>query len=124
MQENNEEKRSLLPAKKGSHEERKGSDKTWWNYTKAAFLIILGTAISILLANPLMDTLDDFSTSVNIPSFLVSYVVIPLALNFRQAFSSITSVRHKTAKAASLTFSEVKSLISQTYSIFYHRAFG
>ncbi|XWS12559.1 hypothetical protein CRYUN_Cryun37aG0100100 [Craigia yunnanensis] len=103
---NNEEKQSLLPAKKGS-EERKGTDKPWWNYTKAAFLITLGTAISILLANPLMTTLVDFSTSVNIPSFLVSYVVIPLALNFRQALEAITSARHKTEKAASLTFSEL-----------------
>ncbi|XVF40392.1 hypothetical protein PTKIN_Ptkin01aG0109700 [Pterospermum kingtungense] len=98
---NNEEKQSLLPSKKGSEE------KTWWNYTKAAFLITLGTAISILLANPLMDTVEDFSTSVNIPSFLVSYVVIPLALNFRLALTSIASVRHKTEKAASLTFSEL-----------------
>ncbi|XWS18476.1 hypothetical protein CRYUN_Cryun32bG0046700 [Craigia yunnanensis] len=102
----NEEKQSLLPAKKGS-EKRKGTDKPWWNYIKAAFLITLGTAITVLLTNPLMTTLVDFSTSVNIPSFLVSYVVIPLALSFRLALRAITSVGQKTEKAASLTFSEL-----------------
>ena len=106
MQKKNEENQSLLPAKKGS-EKRKGTDKPWWNYTRAAFLITLGTAITVLLTNPLMTTLVDFSTSVNISSFLVSYVVIPLALSFRLALRAITSVRQKTDKAASLTFSEV-----------------
>ncbi|XVE88151.1 hypothetical protein DITRI_Ditri19aG0045100 [Diplodiscus trichospermus] len=103
---NNEENQSLLPAKKGS-EVRKGTDKPWWNYIKAAFLITLGTAITALLTSPLMTTLVDFSTSINISSFLVSYVVIPLALSFRLALRTISSARQKTEKAASLTFSEL-----------------
>ncbi|XP_022715795.1 sodium/calcium exchanger NCL2-like [Durio zibethinus] len=103
---NNKEKQSLLPAKKGN-EVRKGSDKPWWNYTKAAFLITLGTAITVLLADPLMTSVVEFSTSVNIPSFLVSYVVIPLALSVRQALEAITSAGQKTEKAVSLTFSEL-----------------
>ncbi|WRX25914.1 Sodium/calcium exchanger membrane region - like 7 [Theobroma cacao] len=103
---NNEEKRSLLPAKKRS-KARKGTDNPWWNYTKAFFLITLGTAITVLLANPLMITLQEFSTSANIPSFLVSYVVIPWALSFRLAFRAISSARQKTENAASLTFSEL-----------------
>ncbi|KAK6268689.1 hypothetical protein QUC31_012849 [Theobroma cacao] len=103
---NNEEKRSLLPAKKWS-KARKGTDNPWWNYTKAFFLITLGTAITVLLANPLMITLQEFSTSANIPSFLVSYVVIPWALSFRLAFRAISSARQKTENAASLTFSEL-----------------
>ncbi|XP_021293888.1 sodium/calcium exchanger NCL1-like [Herrania umbratica] len=103
---NNEEKQSLLPAKKRS-KGRKGTDNPWWNYTKAAFLITLGTAITVMLANPLMITLQEFSTSANIPSFLVSYVVIPWALSFRQSFRAVSSARQKTEDAASLTFSEL-----------------
>lgn len=88
--------------------ESKRNDKAaWLSYTKAALLLLLGTAISLLLAMPLMQTLQEFSSDVSIPSFLVSYVVIPLALNIRQGWGAITSARKKTENAISLTFSEV-----------------
>ncbi|XP_023907314.2 sodium/calcium exchanger NCL2 isoform X2 [Quercus suber] len=98
-----EEEIRLLAQRK----ESKGTDMAWSNYIKAAFLLILGTAITVLLGQPLMQTLQEFSTAVNIPSFLVSYVVIPLALNYRQTLKAITSARQKTEKAISLTFSEI-----------------
>nr|XP_023907306.1 sodium/calcium exchanger NCL2-like isoform X1 [Quercus suber] len=103
MQKTTEEEIRLLAQRK----ESKGTDMAWSNYIKAAFLLILGTAITVLLAQPLMQTLQEFSTAVNIPSFLVSYVVIPLALNYRQTLRAITSARQKTEKAISLTFSEI-----------------
>ena len=103
LQKSTDEQQGLLAQKK----ESKGTNKSWLNYIKAAFLLILGTAITVLLAQPLMQTLQEFSTAVNIPSFLVSYVVIPLALNYRQTLRAITSARQKTEKAISLTFSEV-----------------
>ena len=103
LQNSTEEQQKLLAQKK----ESTGTNKSWLNYIKAAFLLILGTAITVLLAQPLMQTLEEFSTAVNIPSFLVSYVVIPLALNYRQTLKAITSARQKTEKAISLTFSEV-----------------
>ncbi|KAB1223555.1 hypothetical protein CJ030_MR2G011220 [Morella rubra] len=88
--------------------ESKRNDKAaWLSYTKAALLLLLGTAISLLLAMPLMQTLQEFSSDVSIPSFLVSYVVIPLALNIRQGWGAITSARKKTENAISLTFSEI-----------------
>ncbi|XP_062160321.1 sodium/calcium exchanger NCL2-like [Alnus glutinosa] len=99
-----EEQVSLVAQKK---ESTKGTDKGWLNYVKAAFLIVLGTAIMILLAQPLLETLQEFSSAVNISSFGVSYVVIPLAMNYRQALNAITSAREKTGKAISLTFSEI-----------------
>ncbi|KAM3748293.1 hypothetical protein ACB098_05G097500 [Castanea mollissima] len=98
-----EEQQRLLAQKK----ESSGTKKSWLNYIKATFLLILGTAITVLLAQPLMQTLEEFSTAVNIPSFLVSYVVIPLALSYRQTLKAITSARQKTEKAISLTFSEI-----------------
>ena len=103
LQKSTDEQQGLLAQKK----ESKGTDMAWLNYIKAAFLLILGTAITVLLAQPLMQTLQEFSTAVNIPSFLVSYVVIPLALNYRQTLRAITSARQKTENAISLTFSEV-----------------
>ncbi|GLU13771.1 hypothetical protein SLE2022_303830 [Rubroshorea leprosula] len=100
---NGEEKQSLLSAKK----EKKATDKAWWSYTKAAFLILLGTGITFLLGNPIMSTLQEFSSAANIPSFLVSYVLLPFAMGFRQAFSAVSSAREKTEHAVSLTFSEI-----------------
>ncbi|KAG7959074.1 hypothetical protein I3843_10G054600 [Carya illinoinensis] len=98
------EQQSLLTQKQ---ENSTKTLKTWLNYVKAALLLLVGTAISVLLGLPLMQTLQEFSSDVNIPSFLVTYVVVPLALNIRQALTTITSAREKTEKAISLTFSEI-----------------
>ncbi|XVF27550.1 hypothetical protein REPUB_Repub14bG0117800 [Reevesia pubescens] len=105
---NNEEKQSLLPAKKGC-EKRKGThqDQPWWNYPIAAFLITVGTIVAIGITNPLMTTLIQFSASAKIPSFFVSYVVIPLALNFKLALRAITSASKKTEKDNSIIISEL-----------------
>ncbi|KAK1557099.1 hypothetical protein Q3G72_017912 [Acer saccharum] len=92
-------------SKKTSEERKK--NESWWNYVKAGFLVSLGTAVTVLLTQPLMESLQELSTAVNIPSFFVSYVVIPLALSSRQALKTVTSARQKTENAASLTFSEI-----------------
>ncbi|OMO76320.1 Sodium/calcium exchanger membrane region [Corchorus capsularis] len=108
LKKNDEQQQNLLPAaKNGTTRKIKLAANTWWNYSEAAFFIILGTAVSVLIANPLMTTIREFSTSININSFVVSYVVVPLALNFRPAFKAITSAMRKSDKAASLTFVEL-----------------
>lgn len=83
------------------------TDKTWTNQLKAACLLILGIGIMILLATPLMETIQDFSTAASIPSFFTSYVLIPLAINYGQALQLITSAQDKTENAVSLSLSEV-----------------
>ncbi|KAL5575309.1 hypothetical protein UlMin_017008 [Ulmus minor] len=98
-----EEHQSLITRKHGPKE----ADKAWLNYTRAGILLFLGTAISVVLSRPLIQTVGELSTAANIPSFFVSYVVIPLALNFRQAKGAITSAKRKTQQNISLTFSEI-----------------
>ncbi|XP_044496973.1 sodium/calcium exchanger NCL2-like isoform X2 [Mangifera indica] len=100
-----EENKSLLAQKKES--KSKTDEKSLWNYIKAAVLVIVGTAITAVIGIPLMLTLQEFSTSANIPSFAVSYVVIPVALGYRQMLLIIKSAGEKTVHAASLTFSEI-----------------
>ncbi|KAA8519701.1 hypothetical protein F0562_013854 [Nyssa sinensis] len=80
---------------------------SWGNYFKAAFQLLLGTAILALLAQPLVIAVIDFSSSANISSFYIAYVVIPLALNYGTALSAFTSARQKTQTAISLTLSQV-----------------
>ncbi|GMN43618.1 hypothetical protein TIFTF001_012811 [Ficus carica] len=83
------------------------NDNDWLNYIQAGGLIILGTAITLVLGRPLVMTLVEFSFAANVPSFLISYVVIPLALNVGQAMSAISSAKQKTEAAISLTLSEI-----------------
>ncbi|KDP21052.1 hypothetical protein JCGZ_21523 [Jatropha curcas] len=105
---NSEEQQSLVAKKAEGNQASKNTNKNaWWSYIKAAFLILSGTAVTFLLATPLMQTLQEFATDINIPSFLVSYFVVPLALSFKQAYRAITSAREKTEKAVSLTLSEL-----------------
>lgn len=78
--------------------------------------MIVGTTITIVIGTPLMLTVQEFSTSANIPSFAVSYVVIPLALGYKQMLLVIKSAGEKTEKAASLTFSEVNQITSLIHS--------
>ncbi|XP_070663078.1 sodium/calcium exchanger NCL2-like [Malus domestica] len=85
----------------------RGADTSWMNLLKAAFLIILGTAITVFLSMPLMVSLQEFSTAASIPSFMASYVVIPLATNYRLALMSVLSAKDKTENAISLTLSEI-----------------
>lgn len=83
------------------------NNNDWLNYIQAGGLIILGTAITLVLGQPLVMTLVEFSFAANVPSFLISYVVIPLALNVGQAMSAISAAKQKTEAAISLTMSEV-----------------
>lgn len=78
-----------------------------WSYTKAAFLVTLGTAMTLFLGGPLMGSIQAFATGAGIPPFLVSYSIVPLALNYRLAISSVKTALERTEKALSLTFCEI-----------------
>ncbi|KAI3895509.1 hypothetical protein MKW92_010185 [Papaver armeniacum] len=108
----NEEKTST--SKRGMDEEEvlaltsNGAiDKSWKTSCKAGFLLMLGILIITLLAEPLIEVVQDFSNSANIPSFFVSFVLLPLATNSRKAVSAIKAARRKKSRTMSLTFSEI-----------------
>lgn len=110
-----EEEQDLLHPKKQKQKQikekkrqkQKTSAKTWLSYLEAAFYIILGTAIMVLLAQPLMEAIEDFSSAVNIPSFIITYIIVPLSMSYRQGIQAITSAKQKTESAISLTFSMI-----------------
>ncbi|RVW79138.1 Sodium/calcium exchanger NCL2 [Vitis vinifera] len=99
-----EEQQSLLAKK--AKQQSQTAQNSWFNYFKAAFLLIIGTAVMSLLAQPLIQTINEFSSAVNIPSFIISYVIIPVAMSYRETLGAIKSARLKTKQAISLTFSE------------------
>ncbi|KAL6991159.1 hypothetical protein U1Q18_009278 [Sarracenia purpurea var. burkii] len=104
---NNGEERQRLLDHRNELPAGQNADKSPLNYIKAASLLLLGTAITVVLAKPLIVTVGNFATAAGISSFYVAYILIPVALNYRQALSAIATSRHKTQKAISLTLSEI-----------------
>ena len=79
----------------------------WKNYLNAAYLILLGITISVLLAKPLIQSVVGVATAAKIPSFFIPYVVIPLTLASRSAGRTIASAKLKTPESISLLLSQV-----------------
>ncbi|KAG6778819.1 hypothetical protein POTOM_015167 [Populus tomentosa] len=103
-------------------QDSKNSDE--WNYSKATYFILLGTAIAVLLAKPLTKTLQELATAIKVPSFLVSYFLVPFALNFRQGYKSIISVSDKKEKSVSLTLSQGKVFVQIYCGVFMNNVLG
>lgn len=92
-------------------------DKSLSARAKATMLLVLGIAILVLLAEPLIQSVQKFSGSAGIPSFYVAFILVPLATNTRTAISAIRAVSlekqmpfkksHNKQATISLTFSEI-----------------
>ncbi|CAE5960098.1 unnamed protein product [Arabidopsis arenosa] len=78
-----------------------------WITIKAALLLLLGAAIAAAFADPLVDTVNNFSAATGIPSFFISFIALPLATNSSEAVSAIIFASRKKIRTASLTFSEL-----------------
>nr|XP_043627059.1 sodium/calcium exchanger NCL2-like [Erigeron canadensis] len=84
-----------------------GIDKSSWAWTKAIALMVLGIAMLALLAEPLIHSVQKVSSGANIPSFFVSFILVPLATNARAAISAFQTVNQRKERTTSLTFSEL-----------------
>ncbi|XP_060209294.1 sodium/calcium exchanger NCL-like [Lycium barbarum] len=74
---------------------------------KAVLLLLLGTVIAAVFADPLVDAVNNFSSATSIPSFFISFIALPLATNSSEAVSAIVFASRKKLRSASLTFSEL-----------------
>lgn len=84
-----------------------GVDRSIWAWIKAIMLLMLGITMLALLAEPLIHSVQNVSSSANIPSFFVSFIFVPLATNARAAISAIKTTSQRNEQTTSLTFSEV-----------------
>ncbi|GKB37716.1 sodium/calcium exchanger NCL2 [Tanacetum coccineum] len=82
---------------------------TIWDYIEALALVLLGTAVTALVALPLIMNVSSFASQANVPSFLIPYFIIPCAINIPRLLSTIASASQKTQRAASLTLSQIYS---------------
>ncbi|KAK4851295.1 hypothetical protein QYF36_013918 [Acer negundo] len=102
----------LLGAEDQSDEIVEGVENPKWNSFKAKMMLLLGTIIAAALADPLVDAVDNFSNATSIPSFFVSFIVLPLATNLSEAVTAIIFAGRKKIRTVSLTFSELYGIIT------------
>ncbi|CAK7350085.1 unnamed protein product [Dovyalis caffra] len=60
-----------------------------WTSFKAALMLLIGTIIAAVFADPLVDAVDNFSDATSIPTFFISFIALPLATNSSEAVSAI-----------------------------------
>uniref|UniRef100_A0A7N2M9E9 EF-hand domain-containing protein n=1 Tax=Quercus lobata TaxID=97700 RepID=A0A7N2M9E9_QUELO len=82
-------------------------DNSLQAWFKAMMLLVLGIALLAILAEPLIESVQSFSKSASIPSFFISFILVPLATNTRASASAIKEARRKKSRTTSLTFSEI-----------------
>ncbi|MED6111474.1 hypothetical protein PIB30_052596 [Stylosanthes scabra] len=74
---------------------------------KAISYVVIGIAMLSILAEPLIESVKNFSNSAGVHPFFVSFILVPLATNAREATSAIKEVRHKKPRTTSLAISEI-----------------
>ncbi|KAI3525210.1 hypothetical protein L1887_03885 [Cichorium endivia] len=97
----------LLGDEGGDHEEENGVSDSKGTTIKALLFLLLGTIVAALFADPLVDAVGGFSSATSIPSFFISFIVLPLATNSSESVSAIIFASRKKQRSASLTFSEL-----------------
>ncbi|KAH7860522.1 hypothetical protein Vadar_014429 [Vaccinium darrowii] len=81
------------------------------NIIQAVLLLLLGTLIAAAFADPLVDAVDNFSDATGIPTFFISFIVLPLATS-SEAVSAIIFASKKKQRSASLTFSVIYGAVT------------
>ncbi|KAK4804463.1 hypothetical protein SAY86_004280 [Trapa natans] len=97
----------LLRMEDQSDEVIEGIENPRWITLKAVLLLILGTVIAAIFADPLVDAVDNFSDATGIPTFFISFIALPLATNSSEAVSAIIFASRKKKRTSSLALSEL-----------------
>ncbi|CAL0333736.1 unnamed protein product [Lupinus luteus] len=69
--------------------------------------VILGITMLSLLAEPLVHSVQNFSEKAGISSFFISFIIVPIATNFREATTAIREASHKKRGNTSQTIYEI-----------------
>ncbi|XP_045801277.1 sodium/calcium exchanger NCL-like [Trifolium pratense] len=76
-------------------------------WLEALAYVFLGIIMLSLLAEPLIHSVQNFSEAAGISSFFISFIIVPLATNFREATSAIKEASHKKSSNTSHTMYEI-----------------
>ncbi|XP_050381579.1 sodium/calcium exchanger NCL-like [Argentina anserina] len=84
-----------------------------WHASKAVLMLLLGTIIAAIVADPLVDAVDNFSTATSIPTFFVSFVILPF-VSSSEIVSTLIFVSRKKQRTASLAYSEIYGSVTMS----------
>ncbi|XP_027355313.1 sodium/calcium exchanger NCL1-like [Abrus precatorius] len=73
--------------------------------------VVLGITMLSLLAEPLIASVEKFSEEAGISSFFISFILVPLATNFRETTSAIKEASHKKRRNTCQTIYEIYSAV-------------
>ena len=99
-----------------------------WVDCKTILMLLLGILVASFFADPLMDVVDNFVIAIRIPSFFISFIILPF-VGCSDVVSALLLVsRKKPSIVGKLTFSEVRIsrailVGSYTYFCFSCRSF-
>ncbi|KAI8558520.1 hypothetical protein RHMOL_Rhmol04G0100800 [Rhododendron molle] len=96
-----------------SDDDDRGIKNPRWNAFKAVMMLLSGTAAVCGFANPLVDAVNNFSSATRVPTFFVSFVVLPFA-SCSEGVSALIFIRNKKHKTASLTFSQIYGSVTMS----------
>ncbi|KAL1299597.1 hypothetical protein AAHE18_18G121800 [Arachis hypogaea] len=82
-------------------------DKSIWGRLMATTNVVLGIVIICIVAQPLMESVRKFSNSLGVHAAFVSFVLVPLAINAREATTAIKKTSYKNSRTISLAISEI-----------------
>ncbi|MED6218768.1 hypothetical protein PIB30_029737 [Stylosanthes scabra] len=82
-------------------------DKSIWGKLMAITEVVLGIAMICIVAQPLMESVRKFSNSLGVHAGFVSFVLVPLAMNAREATTAIRKASYKNSRTVSLAISEI-----------------
>ncbi|KAI3828221.1 hypothetical protein L1987_02318 [Smallanthus sonchifolius] len=109
LQNQSQDRNSEANSQDEAEEEFKAKGKAKEKF-KAIILLIVGILMLTFLAEPLVESVRQFSESVNIEPFYVSLILLPLATNARTAIAAIRAASQKRHPTTSFTFSEAPVL--------------
>ncbi|XP_073038474.1 sodium/calcium exchanger NCL-like [Primulina eburnea] len=78
-----------------------------WALMISVIKVLFGIVVLTFLGGPLTESILGLSFSMNLPSFCIAFVIVPLAMNARALIAALLPASRKSERSASLTFSEI-----------------
>ncbi|CAN1859470.1 Sodium/calcium exchanger NCL [Linum perenne] len=90
----------------GNNEDTMSRRSIGWDAAKAGLMLLSGTFMAAVIAEPLVDAVNNFSSASSIPPFFVSFIILPFASS-SEIVSVLIFASKKNMRSASLAYSEV-----------------
>ena len=75
-------------------------------------LMLGGAILAGIFAGPLVDVVDNVSDATSIPSFFISFIIMPFAINSSEGVSALIFASRKKKCTTSLTYSEIYGAVT------------